>query len=99
MRVGVIGLGPVTMEKKSKSNVIWEYLASGCRGLPVAWLLWQLADRLAARQSGKLPAGWQPKSELKLLKMIRCLSIAVMFSGLYILLPIFFPRNLIFSPP
>ena len=92
MRVGVIGLGPVTMEKKFKSNVIWEYLARGCRGLPVAWLLWQLADRLAARQSGKLPAGWQPKSELKLLKMILgWLSIAVMFSGLYILLLIFFP--------
>ena len=31
------------------------------------------------------------KSELKLLKLIRCLSIAVMFSGLYIFLPIFFP--------
>ena len=84
--------------------MIWEYLASGCRGLPVAWLLWVLADWLAARQSGKLPAGWQPRSELKLLKLIRCLSIAVMFSGLYILLPIFcspvtlfvLPRNLAF---
>ena len=79
--------------------MIWEYLASGCRGFPVAWLLWLLADRLAARQSGKLPAGWQPKSELKLLKMIRCLSIAVMFSGLCILLPIVFsPVTLFFLP-
>ena len=56
------------------------YSVGGCRGLPVAWLLWWQTDRLASQQSSKLAAGWQLKSELELLKMIPgWLSIAVMF--------------------
>ena len=78
MRVGVIGLGPVTMEK-IKCSMIWGYLASRWVAAGACRPLGCFGGWLTGWPPGNLAAGWQLKSEQKLAKMtLAWLSIAIM---------------------